>query len=123
MNAAPPTLVPRNQASVAEFDWGQLTWFVNGQLVPDADMTVGRCVIKPGRENPRHYHPNCSEILFVLQGTIEHTTEDGAMKKMTAGDTISIPKNFVHQARNIGTDDAILMISFSSPRRETCGEF
>ncbi len=121
MNTAVPTLVPQEKAGVIEFDWGQLTWFVTDQLVPDADMTFGRCIIRPGQENPRHYHPNCSEILFVYQGTIEHTTAEG-MKKMTAGDSISIPKNFVHQARNIGTEDAILMISFSSAHRETCGE-
>jgi len=96
-----------------DFDWGQLTWFVNKQLASGADMTLGRCILNPGCENPAITIPNCSEILFVARGTIEHTvTEDGGMKKMTVGDTVTIPMNFVHQARNIGQEAAILMISF-----------
>ena len=30
-----------------------------------------------GCENPLHYHPNCSEVLVVAQGTVEHTAADG----------------------------------------------
>src|ERR1700733_449244 len=123
MNATTPKIVGKDQAVTVEFDWGQLAWFVNGELAPGADMTLGRCILKPGRENPRHYHPNCSEILFVVQGTIEHTiSEEGGMKRMTAGDSISIPRNFVHQARNLGEEEAILMIVFSSAARESRGE-
>lgn len=39
-------------------------------------MTAGKCVLKPGAENPLHKHPNCSEVLVVLQGIIEHVSED-----------------------------------------------
>jgi quercetin dioxygenase-like cupin family protein len=49
-------------------------------------------------------------------------TEDGGMKKMTAGDSITIPRNFVHQARNLGKEEAILAIAFSSAARETRAE-
>jgi quercetin dioxygenase-like cupin family protein len=41
---------------------------------------------------------------------------------MNVGDAISIPPNFKHQARNIGDEDAILHISFSSADRQTVGE-
>ena len=75
-------------------------------------------MIRPGRENPRHYHPNCDEILYVAEGTIEHTSGDDAFP-MNAGDAISIPAGVTHNARNVGQADAVLMIAFSSADRET----
>ena len=84
-------------------------------------MTVGEAVIKPGQENPRHYHPNCDEILHVVRGRILHTMGSQQVE-MTAGDTVSIPTGVRHNARNIGTEDAVLAISFSSAHREVIGE-
>ena len=41
---------------------------------------------------------------------------------MSEGDTVSIPAGVRHNARNIGTEDAVLAISFSSAYREAIGE-
>lgn len=70
---------------------------------------------------PVIYHPNCSEVLVVAQGTIEHTAPDGKVAVMGPGDVASIPPNVVHHARNIGAGDAVVWISFSSATRETVG--
>jgi quercetin dioxygenase-like cupin family protein len=72
--------------------------------------------------NPRHYHPNCDEILTVIQGKIQHTWMDGEDVEMNEGDTITIPSGILHQARNIGSGNAVLMIAFTSADRETVGE-
>jgi quercetin dioxygenase-like cupin family protein len=71
--------------------------------------------------NPRHYHPNCDEVLYVVEGTIEHTlgAETYAMHQ---GDAISIPAGVVHNARNTGSAEAILLLAFSSPDRQTVRE-
>jgi quercetin dioxygenase-like cupin family protein len=106
---------------VEETGWGRLVWMVSGALGNSTTMTVGRCYIQPGMENPRHYHPNCDEVLHVLQGTIEHSLDDQSVT-MTAGDTISIPQGALHNARNIGAEQAIFVISFSTPDRQTVGE-
>lgn len=97
---------------------GNLTWLVSKELGNSETMTVGRSTIRPGQMNPRHYHPNCDEVLHVLEGTIIHTM-DGDEAELTEGDTISIPKNVVHNARNVGTVDALLFICFSSAERQT----
>ena len=104
------------------FSWGELTWFASKSLGNQSDITVGRCVLKAGHENPPHYHPNCSEVLVVAQGTIEHTAAGGKVAVMQAGDVASIPPNIVHHARNIGAGDAVVWISFSSAARETVGD-
>ena len=97
---------------------GELTWLVSKELGNSGTMTVGRSVILPGRMNPRHYHPNCDEVLHVLQGAIVHTMDDESAE-LAQGDTVSIPANVIHNARNIGSVDAILLICFSSAERET----
>jgi quercetin dioxygenase-like cupin family protein len=106
---------------VIEQTWGRITWYASGPLGNSATMTVGEAVIKPGQENPRHYHPNCDEILHVVRGRILHSMGTQQVE-MTAGDTVSIPTGVRHNARNIGTEDAVLAISFSSAHREVIGE-
>jgi len=97
---------------------GTLTWFASKELGNTNTMTVGRSVIRPGRINPLHFHPNCEEVLHVLHGTILHTL-DGVTVELAQGDTLTIPANVVHNARNTGAEDAILLICFSSAERET----
>jgi quercetin dioxygenase-like cupin family protein len=106
---------------VIEQTWGRITWYASGALGNSATMTVGEAVIRPGQENPRHYHPNCDEILHVVRGRILHSMGTQQVE-MTVGDTVSIPTGVRHNARNIGTEDAVLAISFSSAHREVIGE-
>jgi quercetin dioxygenase-like cupin family protein len=110
------------QAAKSCFDWGNLTWFAGRPLGNSTDMTIGRCILKPGQGNPRHYHPNCSEILVVIQGRIEHTGPGGEKVEMGEGDTVTIPANLWHHATNIGDTEALLFIAFSSADRQTVGE-
>ena len=104
-----------------EQDWGRLIWMVSGALGNSKTMTVGKCFIRPGCANPPHYHPNCDEILYVLRGRIEHRVDEEYVE-MKVGDTISIPTGRIHNARNIGTEDAEFLISFSSADRQVVGE-
>ena len=104
-----------------EFSWGSLTWYASGAVGNALHMTTGLCKINAGQENPRHHHPNCEEILHVLQGTISHILGDESIE-MTVGDTICIPQNIDHHAKNIGKDEARLYISFSSSDRKTVNE-
>ena len=106
---------------VQAFDWGELHWYVSGQIGNSQSMTVGKCILKPGCENPRHQHPNCEEVLQVIQGRIAHTFVDEVFE-MAAGDTLVIPSNIVHNARNVGAEEAIMTIVFSTAERQTIGE-
>jgi quercetin dioxygenase-like cupin family protein len=84
-------------------------------------MTVGQATVGPDKANPPHWHPNTDEILHVLQGRIMHRVGD-RVYEMKAGDTVVIPEGVVHNARNIGEEDAILFVSFNSADRFTIGE-
>ncbi|HKS57769.1 MAG TPA: ThuA domain-containing protein [Steroidobacteraceae bacterium] len=106
---------------VLDQPWGRLTWYVSAELGNSDTMTVGEAVIRPGQKNPRHYHPNCDEVLRVVSGRILHTM-GSQQAEMTAGDIVSIPQGVHHNATNIGTEDAVLAISFSSAHRQVIGE-
>ena len=115
-------VLPQSKAQRQEFTWGNLTWFANRALGNNDDMTVGRCILKPGHTNGRHYHPNCSETLVVIEGRIKHTIAGDQETELSQGDTVVIPPNVWHRATNIGQTDAGLFIAFSTADRQTVGE-
>ena len=100
-----------------EMDWGTLEWFAGREVGNSETMTFGRCVIFPGKANPRHYHPNCDEILHVVTGRVRHSLGDDYVE-LGAGDTISIPTGTVHNAECISDEPAVAFIAFSSADRE-----
>ncbi|MGC5170124.1 cupin domain-containing protein [Microbacterium sp. DT81.1] len=114
-------VVHRSDVLTEPQEWGRLEWMVAGRLGNSDTLTVGRCYIRPGQQNPPHFHPNCDEVLHVLQGTIRHRVDETYVE-MGPGDTISIPSGSVHNATNLGEDEAIFVITFSSAERETVGE-
>lgn len=119
---AKTTVLKAAKTEVVEADWGSLTWYASGKLGNSEEMTIGKCVLRPGAENPRHFHANCEEVLVVLQGRISHEIEGGREAILEEGDAITLPKGLPHRAKNIGDVDAVLHISFSSADREVQGE-
>ncbi len=117
-----PKIIKASEIEIINKDWGQLKWFANYKLGNSKDMTVGMCILNPGKSNSKHSHPNCSEVLHVIQGRILHTYEKNKDIELNKGDTVTIPKSFPHRAKNIGNEDAVLMICYSSGKRKTKGE-
>ena len=118
-----------SDCEVVDADWGELRWQASGQLGNSQDMTVGRCLLRPGQSNPKHSHPNCSEVLVVISGAIAHTVDETSPMaphgevEMAPGDTVTIPTGVPHQARNLSDrEDAMLFIAFSSADRQTVAE-
>ena len=114
-------VVPANKAQVLPQYWGQLTWYVSKEMKNSDTMTIGQAIINVGQENPRHYHPNCDEVLHVVKGHILHSMGESTLE-MQEGDTISIPAGVHHNAKNLGNEPAVLAISFSSADRIAVGE-
>jgi quercetin dioxygenase-like cupin family protein len=114
------TVLRSQQTQIVDAEWGQLTWNASRELGNCDDLTVGQCLLKPGQGNPRHYHPNCCEVLVVISGTVSHTRADDDEAELGPGDTVHIPVGVPHQARNLSnTEDALVFIAFSSADRLT----
>jgi quercetin dioxygenase-like cupin family protein len=114
-------VLPYTEALIEPQTWGKLEWFASRALGNSASITTGVATISVGKANPLHRHPNCDEVLHVIQGHIMHRVGDQEYE-MRAGDTVTIPEGTLHNARNIGTEDAILSIAFSTPDRISIGE-
>jgi quercetin dioxygenase-like cupin family protein len=106
------------QLPTESFPWGTLQWLCNATLSPGALQTVGLCHIAPGQRNPRHYHPNCEEVLHMLAGTGQHSFNDDLVE-LTVGMTIRIPAGVIHNMANNGPEPIVCLIVFSSGDRET----
>ena len=104
-----------------EENWGSLTWVAGGALGNAERLTVGRVVIQSGDQNPRHMHPNCEEVLYLLSGRLTHTFGNESVP-MEPGDTIVVPAGVYHNAVNIGDEDAHMIVAFSSADRRVTPE-
>lgn len=100
-----------------EEDWGSLTWLASKTLLHSDGLTLGRVIIKRGMSNPRHSHPNSEEILYLLEGRLEHTIEDKKVL-LEKGDTLRIKAGVVHNALSIGDLDADMIVVYPTPDRK-----
>jgi len=97
-------------------DWGSLSWFASKSLSGLAGLTAGRVVIRKGKSNPRHAHPNCSEVLYLLSGELDHTADDETIK-LKPGDALLIPPGVLHNALSAGDVDAEMIVMYDSGER------
>ncbi len=96
--------------------WGHLTWLA-GRKYGNADgLVLGRVTLKAGMSNPRHRHPRCEEVLYILQGKIVHSLGDETYT-LSAGDTITIPAGVFHDAKCVGDEDADMIVAYSEGMR------
>lgn len=115
------TLTSADKQPAERFDWGAITWLCNGKIDPDAQMTFGVVHIEVGQANPRHYHPNCEEYIFVLSGECDHSLGDEVFH-LLAGNLLRIPQGVRHHAVNTGAERVRMVIAYSSADRLTVGE-
>jgi len=104
-------------AARVDADWGSLTWLAS-EAIGNADgMTVGRVIIRKGQSNPRHFHGNCQEVLYLLAGRLEHTM--GERKTiLEPGDTLVVAADCPHNAVSIGEVDADMIVIYDSGERD-----
>jgi mannose-6-phosphate isomerase-like protein (cupin superfamily) len=107
-----------DQLPVLSFEWGSIQWLCNAELSLGAKQTLGITHILPGRTNPKHYHPNCEEVLHVLSGMGRHSFGDDCVE-LASGMTIRIPAGVTHNLTNTGNETLTTLIAFDSGVRET----
>lgn len=113
----PGIIASKGSGELAEFSWGQIEWLFNGKLAPGAEQTLGYVEIEPHQKNPLHTHPNCEELLFLVEGSLDHSL-DGAVYQMRPGQAIRVPAGAKHDAHNTGKTIARMIIVYSDPARQ-----
>ena len=96
--------------------WGNLLWLASKEIGNASGLTLGRVIIEPGQANPRHCHPACEEIIYVLSGRLDHTLGDEVFA-MEAGDVLAIPAGVYHNATNTGDEAVDVIVAYSDGER------
>jgi quercetin dioxygenase-like cupin family protein len=103
-------------ASAEATAWGSVEWAVREGDPPGAEQTFALAVWAPGQGNAEHTHPNCEEIVYVIDGVIDHTLGEQAAR-LGAGDLIVVPRGVPHRLVNTSAAVVRTVIVFSSPDR------
>jgi quercetin dioxygenase-like cupin family protein len=97
--------------------FGSVHWAVREGDPAGAEQTIGLAVFGAGKSNVEHVHPNCEEVVYVIDGEVEHTL--GAQTVvLQAGDLIVVPRGVPHQLINKSGGDCRTYIVFSSADRQ-----
>jgi quercetin dioxygenase-like cupin family protein len=104
------------EANAIREEWGTLFWLASEEIGNVQGLTLGRTYLPPGKSNPRHSHPNCDEVLYVLQGTLRNVI-GGETVVLEAGDTITVARGTPHQATNIGQKMCDVIVAYNCGRR------
>ena len=115
-------LVHVTEADRHDFPWGSITWLHSGAFSGSEELTLGEVIIKGGKPNPMHTHANCEEVLYLLEGELEHTCGDEEPYHMKPGSSICIQRGVPHNARCVSNVDARMVVAYSSAYREMQGE-
>jgi len=110
--------VKRDVGADAEMtSWGSVQWAVREGDPPGAEQTFAIAVFDAGEGNVEHTHPNCEEIVYVIEGEIEHTLGD-ERTRLGPGDLIVVPRDVPHRLVNTSGAPTRAIIVFSSPDRQ-----
>lgn len=98
-------------------DFGSVHWVVRENSPEGAEQTLGIAIFDAGKGKAEHTHPNCEEIVLVMEGEVEHTLGD-QRTTLRAGDLIVVPRDVPH--RHVNRGDALVRacIIFSAPDRQ-----
>ncbi len=106
-----------NAQAASHFDWGSIQWLCSQEHHADGNLTFGFVQIEPGHKNPRHYHPNSSEVLYLIEGELHHTLDD-QLFHLTPGMSIFIPQGTAHDAMNRGDVTARMVVAYPTGDRQ-----
>ncbi|RCV18360.1 hypothetical protein SEVIR_3G304500v4 [Setaria viridis] len=101
--------------------YGSVVTGANVEKVPGLNtlgVSLSRIDYAPGGLNPPHTHPRATEIVFVLQGTLDvgfiTTGNKLIAKTITSGDVFVFPRGLVHFQKNNEDAPAAVISAFNS---------
>lgn len=107
-----------DDALAQKFPWGSIQWLANEVMVPGSTLTFGYVQIAPGMKNPKHYHPTSDEVLYLLEGELDHSLGD-EVHRLRPGMSIHIPVGVEHDAINRSEQMARMVVAYSTGNRQT----
>ncbi|KFK43263.1 hypothetical protein AALP_AA1G101000 [Arabis alpina] len=101
--------------------FGSLVTGANVMTIPGLNtlgVSLARIDYAPGGLNPPHTHPRATEIVFVLEGTLDvgflTTANRLISQSLKKGEVFAFPKGLVHFQKNNGNVPASVIAAFNS---------
>ncbi|MHC4399269.1 MAG: cupin domain-containing protein [Planctomycetota bacterium] len=105
--------VTRKEIEVEEYPHCTCEWLCRVGLVEASQLQLVRAVMPPGKAHEFHLHPECEEILYILEGEAEQWV-DRERKTLGPGEAAHVPKGVVHATYN-RADRPLVFLAMLSP--------
>lgn len=105
------------ETPVEQHAWGRIVWLANRSIFQTSEQTLGYVEIDPGQTNYRHRHPNCEEVLLLLEGRLDHWV-GSQLVALEAGSALRIAAKVVHWATNPSSSVARMIVAYPTGQRE-----
>lgn len=103
--------------------YGASVTVVSSTTVPGLNgqgLTFMRADLAPNGFFPPHYHPRATELVSVLEGSVElgfitsYPEYKYFSKVLGPGDVFVVPAGLVHNVRNLGKKNGVALVAFNS---------
>jgi quercetin dioxygenase-like cupin family protein len=106
-------------------EWGSLVWMAN-QLLSGSSVAVARLILSTGQSTygqagKKHRHPNADEVIYLFRGKVDVLVGEETTL-LQPGDALTVPANLAHRIQNVGSEDAEMVLSYSSGNRDYVAE-
>ncbi len=111
---APAARFLHRQAATGPAYWGpadHYTFLVTGQESGGAYFAM-QALVPAGGGPPPHIHTREDETFYLLEGELEFRVGDATITA-GAGDFVSVPRGTIHNFRNVGTETARMVLTFT----------
>jgi quercetin dioxygenase-like cupin family protein len=112
-SAPPPPSSSTAPVSVEELAKGEQTAAVDVEVGGPAQVVFRRITIAPGAGTGRHCHAG-QLVAVVEKGELTHYAPvyPGGVHVYKTGDSIVEGARYVHEGKNLGTDDVVLLVTY-----------
>jgi mannose-6-phosphate isomerase-like protein (cupin superfamily) len=115
----------RNTIHMTPFEspHGEIIYEYMGKAAGGAvQHSLAQIILPPGKMSLKHYHPVAEESYYILAGK-GRIVLNGDTCSLTAGDTIAIPVNAVHQIFNDSHENLVFLAICAPPWTPDCSVF
>jgi oxalate decarboxylase/phosphoglucose isomerase-like protein (cupin superfamily) len=95
------------------FDWGVIKPLVAGENTDGTAVSMMHVILLPGKGHDRHNHPDSDEILYILAGAGDQMVDDGSPQRVSAGDSVFIPKGAFHSTINTSYEPMVILAIYA----------
>lgn len=81
---------------------------------PVEKQSLAEASLQPGGKTERHYHRDCEEFYYLLEG-VGLMEIDGVTRKVGPGDAILIPPGARHTIENLSETEALCFLCCCAP--------